>query len=179
MELWKDIVGYEGLYQVSNFGRIRSLDRIIKRPKMGDFFKKSQIIKNKIYKGYFSVQLSKQGITKNHKVHRLVAQAFIPNPNNYKEVNHKDENKENNCADNLEWCTHKYNMEYGTWVNRREKKINRSYCSKKILQYDLEKKYIKTWDSISMAQRELNINHISSCCSGKRKTAGGYIWEYC
>lgn len=105
-ENWKDIQGFEGIYQISDRGRIKSLKR------------------NKCLKlgpnptGYITVQLHKNGDIKGFSVHRLVAEAFIPNPNNYKEVNHIDEDKTNNCKENLEWCTHQYNNTYGTKIQR-------------------------------------------------------------
>lgn len=122
-EIWKDIVGYEGFYQVSNLGRVRSLDRYIEiTNKRGTLYRRP--IKGKLLSlnstddDYISVALTKDSIGIFYSVHRLVAQAFIPNPDNLPQVNHKDENPSNNCADNLEWCTAKYNCNYGT---RREK----------------------------------------------------------
>lgn len=110
-EIWKDIRGYEGLYQVSNLGRVRSLDRRDKRNR----YWPERVLKSIVGKfGYASVHLLKDGVTKTAKVHRLVALMFIENPNNYKEVNHKDENKLNNSVDNLEWCTRSYNVTYGS-----------------------------------------------------------------
>ena len=110
---WKDIPGYEGLYQVSNLGEIKSLNyRNTGKEKI------LKLIKDK--KGYFHVNLYKNGKLKNLQVHRLVAMAFIPNHNNYNQVNHKDENTSNNAVENLEWCTAKYNSNYGN----RNKKIN-------------------------------------------------------
>lgn len=109
-EIWKDAVGYEGLYQVSNFGRVQSLDRRDIRNR----FWKGKILSQQVEKlGYCSVKLCKNGIQKREKVHRLVALAFVENPNNYKEINHKDENKQNNRSENLEWCTRQYNVTYG------------------------------------------------------------------
>ena len=118
-EQWKPIIGYEGLYEVSNFGNVRSLDRIVKRWK-GYSTKKGKIIipfyESK--KGYYQVTLIKDGKKKHYRVHRLVASAFLENPFNYTDVNHKDENKTNNHVDNLEWCTRKYNNNYGTKPER-------------------------------------------------------------
>ena len=116
-EIWKDIIGYEGLYQVSSYGRVRSLDRYDSR----NCFRKKRILKlcaNRL--GYLKVGLWSNGKVKHHLVHRLVAEAFIPNPNNLPIINHIDENPSNNNVDNLEWCTAKYNMNYGT-IRERQK----------------------------------------------------------
>lgn len=177
-EIWKDIREYEGLYQVSNLGRVKSLTRTIKRNKMGDFIKNGIIMNTTEHKGYISIILSKNGVSKRYKVHRLVAQEFIPNPNNYPEVNHKNEIKTDNRVENLEWCSHLYNMRYGTWKTRRKENFDYSHCYKKVNQYDMKDNFIKSWENISLAEKELNINHISDCCNGKRKTAGGYKWKH-
>lgn len=105
----------------------------------------------------------------------MVAEAFIPNPNNYPCINHKDENRENNRADNLEWCTHKYNNNYGTRIEKfRQKKY------KAIKQYDLQGNFIKQWQSVKEASETLNIykSGISSCANGTYKQCMGYIWKY-
>lgn len=114
LEQWKDIQGYEGLYQVSNKGRVRSIDRVIKHyPK--DYFQKGRVLKSALSKnGYPMVILVNHNERKTRNVHRLVAETFIVNPNNFPEVNHKDEDKTNNSVENLEWCTRKYNANYGT-----------------------------------------------------------------
>lgn len=112
-EEWKDIVDFEGLYQVSNFGRVRSLDRVVKRGVSGSLLVRGQILKPQISKGYYYVRLCNSGFWKSILVHRLVAQAFIPNTHDLPEINHKDENKLNNCSHNLEWCTRQYNVNYG------------------------------------------------------------------
>lgn len=117
-EIWMDIKDFEGLYQVSNLGRVRSLDKIILQHKYGAspnlYRRKGKILKQAITKeGYYMVSLFDNNKGKSYLVHRLVATAFILNPNNYRVVNHKDENKLNNNLDNLEWCTDKYNLNYG------------------------------------------------------------------
>lgn len=160
-EIWKDIPNYEGLYQVSNLGRVKSL------------FKYKKILKPRQRNGYLRVSLTKNNKSTNYAVHRLVAQAFISNPNNLPEVNHKDENKQNNCVDNLEFCTRKYNMKYGTWKDRRLVKF-----IKPVAQYDLNGNFIRNWTSIKDAKTKLNINNIPAVCKGKAKQSGGYIWKY-
>lgn len=116
---------------------------------------------------------------KNGREHRLVAEAFIPNPNNYPCINHKDENRKNNNVENLEWCTYKYNINYG---NRTKKQIRSHvpYKSVSVLQYDLNNNFIKEWKSIKEAEHYYNIskNTISQCCQKIQKTAGGFIWKY-
>lgn len=114
-EVWKDIPGYEGMYQISNLGRVKSLGSTIRE----GWNLKEKILKlTKEPKGYLKVGLRKNGKIKTVRVHRLVAESFVANPENLPEVNHKDENKENNLADNLEWCTTKYNAGYGTKAKR-------------------------------------------------------------
>lgn len=160
-EYWKPVVGYEALYEVSNWGRVKSLK-----------FGKERILKQGKDKktGYLHVVLCKNNIKKTFLVHRLVAEAFIPNPNNYKEVNHKDEDKTNNSVDNLEWCDRKYNQNYGTIIER---------LSKPVLQYDLEENLIREWASAMECSRNGYSNgHVSECCRGERKTHKGFIWKY-
>jgi hypothetical protein len=177
-EIWKDIPGYEGLYQVSNFGRVKSLN---------NYRKKIILLKpQKDKKDYLIVNLCKKGKLKAKKVHKLVAEAFVSkeyikkykNENiNYEkiEVNHIDENKSNNHYSNLEWCTHSYNTHYGTGIIRMGEKHKR-----KIVQIGLNDEIIKTWGSIKEASEELNITKegISACCRKKSKTSGKYKWRY-
>lgn len=120
-EIWKDIKGYEGKYQVSNLGRIKVLN-----------YKRSgqeHIMATKNNKGYCEIRLAKDGKRKDFIVHRLVAQAFIPNPNNLPQVNHIDENKTNNCVNNLEWCTQAYNNSYGTRLERVSATLKNKYMA--------------------------------------------------
>ena len=154
-EIWKDIDGYEGLYKVSNLGRIKSLGN--------DKNRKEKILKTGKNKfGYLHVILCKEGKVTTFRVQRLVANAFIPNPENKPEVNHIDENKENNCVWNLEWCTHQYNNEYSK--------------GKKILCVETNKVY----PSAMEAQRQTVVHQqsIIACCKGKLKTTGNYHWKY-
>lgn len=162
MEIWKDIKGYEG-YKVSNLGNVKSLNY----NRTG----KEKILKPKKNKGYLYVNLCKQGKVKFYLVHRLVAQAFIPNPNNYPQINHKDEDKTNNTIQNLEWCDRKYNNNYGTRNQRSA--LSRS---KQVLCVETGLLYT----SLIEVQRQLGFAqpNISSACTGRYKTAYKYHWEY-
>lgn len=198
-ETWKDIEGYEGLYQVSNLGRVKSLERTIIRNDGKSYHQKEHIMKEyKNKDGYLYVALSKKNIgVVNKNIHRLVAQAFLDwnnykttgteNKNNLKklEVNHIDGNKENNNFTNLEICTKNYNQKeafrLGLNVSQSKGKYGKeNFKSKKVLQKDKNGIVIKEWYSIQEAQSQLKINNISKCCQNKNyyKTAGGYRWEY-
>lgn len=173
MEIWKDIAGYEGYYKVSNLGRVKSLNYRNKGYE--------QILKPKKHnKGYLQIQLMGNG-NKTFTIHRLVANAFLENPNNYPCVNHKDENKLNNHVDNLEWCDMKYNANYSISLhpNRNAKRHGR-LCERKINQYDKQGKLIKTWENSRNIFLETGMSNwsISECCRGNRKTAYGFIWRY-
>lgn len=184
VELWKDIKNYEGLYQVSNMGRIKSLKRIIKYKNGRNQVYNSKILKPLSYKDkYLKIVLYKNKIGKTFAIHRLVAQAFIPNPYNYPVINHKDENKHNNKVDNLEWCTVKYNNNYknvrGRAVKTRKKNLIKN---KKIYVYNLQGKKVKEFNTIIQACDWLGKpnakTHISECLNNKRKTAYNYKWEF-
>ena len=162
MEIWKDIKGYEGLYQVSDLGNVKSLkNNKILKPSLGEY-KKVILYKNKK--------------TKTCAIHRLVAETFLDNPEKKPQVNHKDENKHNNNVNNLEWCTHQENMNYGTKQDRESKVKTKHH----VLQYDLNGNLIKKWNNL----REIILNtqykksNIMYCCQNKYKTAYGYKWEY-
>lgn len=123
-EIWKEITGYEGLYQVSNLGNVRRIKHIeTNRNGVQRILGDKNIARSIDEKGYFLVSLSKDGKQKTRRIHRLVAEMFIPNPNNYPQVNHKDEDKRNNKVDNLEWCTNKYNSNYGNRCQNISKTI--------------------------------------------------------
>lgn len=159
IEIYKDIQGYEG-YQVSNHGNVKSLGNGKSR--------KEKILKPfNNTKGYLQVTLCREGKQKQHLVHRLVAQAFIPNPQNLPQVNHRDENKTNNNVENLEWCDCVYNINYGT---RTEK------TSKQVICLETGKVYPST----NEVERQLGFanQYISAVCTGKYKQAYGYHWEY-
>lgn len=162
MEKWKIIEGYEGLYEVSSLGRIRNNKGKILKP-----IKSSTV-------NYYTVNLYKNGKSKSFLIHRLVARAFVPNPNNLPQVNHKDENKFNNEASNLEWCTCTYNLMY----NGRSKRVGRTK-SKKLLQLSLDGQIIKEWPSKKEAVRNgYNEGSIYRCICGKLRTHKGFKWKY-
>jgi len=167
-EIWKDIKGYEGLYQVSNLGNVKSFHK-----------EKERLLKFGINnKGYYVVNLYKENNATTKKVHRLVAETFIANLYNLPIINHKDENKLNNNVINLEWCDNKYNLNYGNT------KLNMINASKKrmkaIIQFDINNNEIAKYNSIREASRKTNINRwdISNCAKGKQKSAKGFIWRY-
>ena len=170
-EYWKPVVGYEGHYQVSNWGRVKSFDRWVKSRNGSVRFCKGRILKPVTNdRGYLCVELWKNNKRKSCKVHRLVAEAFIPNPYNLPMINHRDEDKTNNRVENLEWCDAKYNSNYGT---RNER------LSKSVLQYDLEGNFIKEWKSTAECGRNgYNYGNVAACCLGKQKTHKGFIWKY-
>ena len=160
-EIWKNIV--DGYY-VSNFGRVSN----------NGFVLKGIMQKN----GYVHVSLH----GKQMSVHRLVAEAFIPNPENLPQVNHKNEDKSDNRVENLEWCTAKQNINHGTANERRVKSRNSITSPKPIIQYDTCGNVIREWDSASKASQELNIRQGNLWCALNRKhqkkTAGGFVWKY-
>lgn len=176
-EIWKDIQGYKDLYQVSNTGRVKSLDHYITfyNSKMNCNVNKlirGRILKHRIGKlGYDVVILCNCGARKDYKVHRLVAEAFIPNIDNLPYINHKDEIKHNNSVDNLEWCNQYYNINYGT--------RNAKY-SIPVVQQDLEGNVIKIWESAYTASKELCIpqSSIWNCCNNKNNKTHNYKWRY-
>jgi hypothetical protein len=179
-EEWKDIKGYEGLYQVSNYGRIRSLDRYIIYKNGKVIFKRGQFkrIRKDSRDLYMLVDLSKDDSRETKLVHRLVADAFIRNQNNLPQVNHKDENKKNNNADNLEWCNQKYNTNYGTCIARivKNNKDNYERLSKNVVCLN----DMKVFKSTIEAGNYYNVDcsNVSRVCNGLRKHSKGYIFAY-
>lgn len=178
---WKDIEGYEGLYQVSDEGQVISL--------VIDSHRRGRILKPmKTHKGYLNVDLvDKDGVKKSFRIHRLVAQAFLPNPLNLPQVNHKNEDKTDNRVENLEWCDQSYNINYGTRNERasnknREKQLNDKNRSKPVLQYSLDGTFIQEFPSTHEVKRQLGYNrgHISECCRGntRLRTYKGFIWKF-
>lgn len=154
-EIWKDIEGYNGLYQISNLGKVKSLGRRGKGCSLEDRILKPMINKD----GYHLVNLKDTNhVAKWFTIHRLVALHFIPNPNDYKEINHKDEVKGNNTVTNLEWCTRDYNVSYGTGIERQsnnKKGQSNEWLNKPILQYSLEGEFIAEFDSTTQAAQFL------------------------
>ena len=184
-EIWKDIPGYEGIYQASTYGRVKSVERI----DCGGRHLKGKILTPCIVKGYVKVGLNYAGVNKSCSVHRLVASAFIPNPFQYEQINHKDENPLNNRVDNLEWCDYLYNRNYG---HRNEKaarsqslklkgRVPHPEMMKPILKIDKNtNEAIEEFPSASEAARLCGTqeSHISQVCNGYRRTAAGYKWKY-
>ena len=179
-EIFRDIEGFENLYQISNYGRVYSLIS-------GKFLKTCKDKDN-----YRQITLHKNGKQKTYLVHRLVAQAFIPNPSNLPQINHKDENPSNNHLENLEWCDAKYNVNYGTRIERvmqhpnykatREKsgKVASEKLSKPVLQFTKDGELVAEYPSTREAERQTRIYNqsISKCCNEKLKSAGKYLWRY-
>ena len=181
-EIWKPIPD-NPRYEVSNYGCVRSVDRYVVKNGNKQLVK-GQLLKQTSINGYKRVTIyyGNRDAKKQIFVHRLVAECFIDNPNKYPYVNHKDENKTNNNADNLEWCTAKYNSNYGTAIERRVKNQNWDSIadkqSKPIIQKDLKGKVIKTYKSMMDAERQgYRSSGISKCCNGYLKTYRGYRWN--
>ena len=182
MEEWRDIEDYKGLYQVSNMGRVKSLERTVWNGRGYYVTIHERILKPKKDRGgYLQVHLCKNGKAKFYTVHKLVATAFCENPEGYTVVNHIDEDKTNNNADNLEWCSRSYNNTY----NDRAKKIgkkntNHPKMSKPVIGVDRVTGLIVEFASVHEAERQTGINqsNICNCLKGKYKSAGGYVWFY-
>lgn len=171
-EIWKDIFSYDGLYQISNFGNVKSFHR----------HKDGKTLNPVIATdGYRRIGLRKQNKSKYAAIHRLVASAFIPNPINLPEVNHIDGDKLNNNLLNLEWCDRYRNIQHAHSIGLINIPKGKDNCmSKQVIQFDLCGNFIKEWGSIGLAARELKISSgdISSCCTGRLQTANGYIWRH-
>ena len=175
-EEWRDIKEFEGLYQISNLGRVKSLSREVRANTCGIRTLQEKIITScKSSCGYMMVVLCKDGVRFNKTIHRLVAETFIPNPKALREINHKDEDKTNNCVDNLEWCNRVYNANYGTGVERCAKKK-----MKPVEMMDNQCNVIQVFNSALEAERKTGISRkrISYVCLGKSKSAGGYKWRF-
>ena len=174
MEEWRDVKGYKGKYMVSNIGRVKSLnyrntgkEGIMKPQDNGH--------------GYLQVELCKDGKREQPLVHVLVATAFLENPDNLPEVNHKDEDKANNCVENLEWCDRAYNLNYGTRNKRiSEKMTNNPKRGKPVIGINKVSGLIMEFPSLMEAERQTGISNsnICACLNGRYKSAGGYTWQY-
>ena len=181
-EIWKDIPGYEGLYQVSNMGRILSLNYGHRKS-----WNKKELKLSRSNSGYYHVQLYKNGIVSTKLIHVLVATVFVENCGNKPEVNHKDGNKKNNCASNLEWVTRKENLKHAVenGLRRRSPMIGivgaKNKLSKSVCQISKDGVCIKIWESLYDAEKEggYNRNSIRSCANNYKKTYKGYVWRYC
>ena len=178
IEVWKDIEGFEGLYQVSNTGKVRGLERV----SLDNRHLPDRILTGSVYSGgYVVVKIRYNGRYKRYLVHRLVAKHFIPNPKGLPMVNHKDENKTNNCVDNLEWCDALYNCRYGTAVERSRKTFVKNN-SKKVMQFTLDGKFLKEYDCIADAAKATGTKQSEICCCCRMKessvSSGGYMWRY-
>ena len=179
-EIWKPVVGYEGLYEVSNIGRVRSLARIVE---CNDGRKRK--IKDRTLKGsrnsggYYGITLHKDGCTKSVNIHRIVAEAFVPNPLEKEEVNHKDENPGNNHASNLEWVTAKENNNYGTRKERAKKAIVEAQGGTE-QELSIDGELVAEYESLAAACNATgtHVPNITKCAKGIYKAAGGYIWKY-
>lgn len=190
-EIWEDIPGYEGLYQVSNHGRVKCLPKVWFSG-MGNNIKRSLPERIKGVRstgnGYNQTTLHKDGVAINYTIHRLVAQSFIPNPDNKPQINHKDGNKKNNHVSNLEWCTSAENVNH-SW----DMGLSKVYPgfgqnngganngnAKKVIQMDVNGKIIKEWGYVEQAASELGFgaHNISACACNRQITAHGYKWKY-
>ena len=184
-EIWKPVKGYEGIYEVSSTAKIRSVDRFVKGKNNVRFIKGKNITPHLTNTGYYLCDLYKYNRRKNYLLHRIVAEAFIPNPNGYNVVNHKDSIRTNCLPSNLEWCDMSYNIKYSYNNNNRRGKMNykkgkENKLSKPVIMKDLTGKFLRRFDSISCAERETGIHNsgIVACLKGKNKTSGGFLWEY-
>ena len=176
-EIWRNIEGFPG-YQVSNLGRVKSLERKVKHRNSYRTVNEKILKPGKNSKGYIFVILCKNGKNKKMYIHRLVCASFVQNNSLFNnEINHKDENKSNNCAENLEWCEHIHNINYGTHNERvRKSNTNNPKRSKKVICIETGKIYPSTME----VQRQFGFNNssISQCCRGRYKTVGKLHWKY-
>lgn len=201
IEIWRDVVGYEGLYEVSNMGRVRSLSReVYVGGKIHKCIREGRVLKQGHSHGrrfkYLLVCLCKDQQRSMKRVHRLVAEAFIPNPDNLPFINHKDENPSNNRVENLEWCTPKYNSNYGTARERMKEtrkknnsnkrmlltriKNNSSKPPKSVAMIDDDGNVVKKYFSISDAARDIGVHNysVSRVCKGIRRHVRGFKFKY-
>lgn len=183
MEEWRDINGFEGFYQVSSYGRVRSIDRYVTGKDGATRFLRGNMMKLTEYKNpqrdqeqthYLVVNLRKCGYNRVYMVHRLVAETFIPNPDNLPVPNHIDGNKSNNCVENLEWTTYGENNQHAIDNHLRSPR------GRKVCQYDLDENFIMEFKSVTEASRQTGIGRstISNCLNGRAPENSNYIWKY-
>jgi hypothetical protein len=171
-EVWKDIRGYEKYYQISNLGRIRRKERKVVYKDGRKYHYKTKLLGiRKIKNGYKTTDLTVDNKVKTVYIHRLLAENFIANHKGLPCINHINGNKTDNRLENLEWCSYGHNLQHAYDNNLRKK-------NKRILQFTLDDKFVKEWNSMNKAQKELKLFHIKDVCDGKRKKCGGYIWRY-
>lgn len=177
-EIWKDIEGYEGLYQVSSLGRVKSLERIVSKSNGRRMYVAERILKSFFNRGYEYVTLSKETKQPNLKVHRLVAEAFLPNDSTLPDVNHKDENKANNRVGNLEWCTKEYNRAYGT-LNKRVKSTWRKLYARKVALISMAREVVKVYECTKDVEIDgFDRRAVDRVCKGLGHTHKGYMFAY-
>lgn len=180
-EIWEDIPQLKNLYAISNFGRLKSYARSLVRADGRRYKTSERIVRLSVnHTGYYSYRPSIEGELRSVLIHRLIAEAFIPNPDNLPYVNHRDENKLNNGIENLEWCTAKYNSNYGTCQKRRANTLRNNLRPKLpvIKQYSLNGELINTY----VGRREIedngfNYRSVRNCCCHNVYTANGYVWR--
>lgn len=200
-EIWKDVVGYEGLYKVSNLGKIKSLERKNKKYQSKEFIMKQCVGTNNYL--IVNLYLLNSSKAKTFRVHRLIAETFIPNPNNLPCVNHKDGNKQNNCVSNLEWCSYSWNNKHAYLIGKKvvTEKMKKTFSeikktenwkiknknfkrkSKKIDQFDKNGIFLKSWNGIAELQKHFNKKNLSSiyhCCNRVKhfNSSLGYKWSW-
>lgn len=178
-EIWRTINGFEGLYEVSSLGRVRSLDRYVKHPDFKEWRKGKVLKQSTSNRGYKKVTLTKNGQKYYFSVHRLVAQSFVPNPHNFPQVNHKNEEKDDNRVENLEWCTQAYNNSFGTRLKRVSKANSQAHPTRSVFQYNDCGVLIHRWKSLHEMERQTGYSraNISRNYKGGRRRAYGFLWE--
>lgn len=184
-EIWKPVVGYEGIYEISSLGRVRGMDRYYTNSMGTKVFVPGQPIAVNIMKrtGYPHVSLNKEGRRKGHFIHRLIAEAFLPNPDNLPCVNHKDENRANSVLSNIEWCSYRYNLMYKDSNKRRGIVKHQHFVEngriRSVRQYDTDGTFIKEYpEGMYQIKREYGISVKDSLFSNGKTTSHGYVWLY-
>lgn len=178
-EIWRDIPRYLGIYQISNMGRFKSLDRVVSN-QYGSFIKKEAILKS-VSTIYEVVITCVNNVKKTESIHRLMAEAFIENPLNLPQINHIDGNKLNNKLENLEWVTRSQNQKHAYSIGLQTPIVgSKNVSSKAIAQYSLSGEFVKKYESIGIAAREVKtrVSSISNCLTGRLRSLNGYKWEY-